>query len=193
MVREHELVRRCQQASGAERGERYRELYDRHQGSVYRICLRMTGNAADAMDATQEAFGKVFRRIDDFRFEGNFSTFSPELVGVSTDLYGGTFNLGNVLTDSVDAAHDSSRLAEMQRDIASGVDACRASCDYFPVCGGGNASNKYFENGTFDSTETNACRVSVKALVDALVTGFEGELGIGGDPRAVPALSEEKA
>ena len=61
-------------------------------------------------------------------WEGNFSTFDPELLSVASDRYG-SFNLGNI------------------KDLSL-VETCHKSCEYFGLCGGGNGSNKFWEHGT---------------------------------------------
>ena len=38
-------------------------LYDQHERAVYNFCLRLTGSADDAADATQETFIKVLERL----------------------------------------------------------------------------------------------------------------------------------
>jgi uncharacterized protein len=55
-------------------------------------------------------------------------------------------------------------------EIAAGVAACRSSCKYFDVCGGGAPVNKLCEKQTLTATETTFCRLSVQALADALMT-----------------------
>ena len=50
---------------------------------------------------------------------------------------------------------------------------CRTSCRYFPFCGGGPPGNKYFENGTFASTETLFCRLHMKACLDVTADWLE--------------------
>ncbi|HEX6882445.1 MAG TPA: RNA polymerase sigma factor [Planctomycetota bacterium] len=45
-----------------------RALYERHGARVQRLCRRATGNEADALDAAQETFLRVFRSL--WRFEG---------------------------------------------------------------------------------------------------------------------------
>ena len=47
--------------------ESFRQLVDRHSGSVFNLAYRMTGNAADAEDLTQESFLQAFARLQDFR------------------------------------------------------------------------------------------------------------------------------
>jgi len=44
-----------------------RALYERHGARVQRLCRRATGNDADALDATQETFLRVFRNLSRFR------------------------------------------------------------------------------------------------------------------------------
>ena len=56
------------------------DLYERHNRRVYAVCLRMTGNAADAEDLTQEVFIHLFRKIGSFRGESQFSTWLHRLT-----------------------------------------------------------------------------------------------------------------
>lgn len=98
---------------------------------------------------------------------GNFSTFSPELLGMRSEHYG-DFILGNVYLDELSEMAATPKLKRMSEDVESGVDMCRKSCAYFPVCGGGSPGNKYFENGTFASSETMYCRLTRKVLTDVL-------------------------
>jgi uncharacterized protein len=97
--------------------------------------------------------------------EGNFSTYSPELLGMSS-LTHGDFSLGNVTTDTLEAVATSPRFRRLEDEIRRGVEMCRESCPYFPFCGGGPPANKYFENGTFASTETLFCRLHKKVCID---------------------------
>ena len=55
-------------------------LYNIHKRRVYSLCLRMTGNTAEAEDMTQEAFLQVFRKIGTFRGEAAFSTWIHRLT-----------------------------------------------------------------------------------------------------------------
>ena len=52
-------------AAAAAAGDRaaFADLYSRYDSRVFNICLRITGNADDAADATQEAFLGVLRRL----------------------------------------------------------------------------------------------------------------------------------
>jgi len=57
-----------------------RDLYVRHHQRVYALCLRMTGNAADAEDLMQEVFVHVMRKIGLFRGESRFTTWLYRLT-----------------------------------------------------------------------------------------------------------------
>jgi uncharacterized protein len=109
--------------------------------------------------------------------QGNFSTFDPELLAVSTEEYG-DFVLGNVRHDSLESVISTEKFQRMQRDMLAGVELCRSSCDYFGLCGGGAGSNKYWETGSFRSSETQACRYRVKTVADVVMAGLERSLGV---------------
>ncbi|MGF1580836.1 MAG: cyclophane-forming radical SAM/SPASM peptide maturase GrrM/OscB [Gemmataceae bacterium] len=103
---------------------------------------------------------------------GNFSTYSPELLGIESSKYG-RFVLGNVATDSLEDVMASEKFQLLERDIAEGVRQCQETCEYFPFCGGGPPGNKYFENGTFACTETLSCRLDKKMCVDVALEFLE--------------------
>lgn len=58
----------------------FEELFKLHHKRVYAVCLRMTGNAAEAEDLTQEVFVQVFRKLDTFRGESAFTTWLHRLT-----------------------------------------------------------------------------------------------------------------
>ena len=66
----------------AKRGdaESFEGLYGLHKRRVYSLCLRMTGNTAEAEDLTQEAFLQLYRKISTFRGESAFSTWLHRLA-----------------------------------------------------------------------------------------------------------------
>jgi RNA polymerase sigma-70 factor (ECF subfamily) len=53
----------------------FRILMDRHLAAVLRVTERITGNAVDAEEATQEAFLAAYHRISKFRAEASFGTW----------------------------------------------------------------------------------------------------------------------
>jgi len=82
-----ELVLACQRNAPAEFEGPFRELYERFKDRVYNVCFRITGNPSDALDASQETFGILFRRIGEFRFQSRFSSWVYRIaVNSSIDL-----------------------------------------------------------------------------------------------------------
>ena len=61
---------------------RIEELYDRYAHLVFRRCLMLLGNAADAEDALQEVFVKAMRAAESFRGDSSPSTW---LYRISTN------------------------------------------------------------------------------------------------------------
>jgi RNA polymerase sigma-70 factor (ECF subfamily) len=81
------LVEACQSSRTSGLEGAFRDLYDAYKDRVYNICYRITGNASDALDASQETFGILFRKIHDFRFESKFSSWVYRIaVNASIDL-----------------------------------------------------------------------------------------------------------
>ena len=108
-------------------------------------------------------------------WQGNVSGFSPELQGIGHSEYG-AFVFGNVAEHSLEDISRSEAFRRVAGDIAAGVQQCRATCRYFPLCGGGSPSNKLGENGTFRSASTLHCTVHVKEVVDVVLGAVEEEL-----------------
>lgn len=53
----------------------FEALYRMHVDRVYGLCLRMTGNVAEAEDCTQEAFIQAWNKLDRFRGDSAFGTW----------------------------------------------------------------------------------------------------------------------
>ena len=82
----------------------FQELYLKYQHLVYSTCLRMTQDASEAEDLTQDVFIRLFRTIGSFRGESAFTTWlhrvtvnlvlmhfrkrkvRPELIGDNAEL-----------------------------------------------------------------------------------------------------------
>ena len=58
----------------------FEELFKLHHKKVHAVCLRMTGNTAEAEDLSQEVFVQVFRKLDTFRGESTFTTWLHRLT-----------------------------------------------------------------------------------------------------------------
>jgi uncharacterized protein len=113
-----------------------------------------------------------------FDYRGNISTFSPELLAAQHGNKYSQLTFGNVFTCGVDDILASPQFCAVNDDIQRGVAKCRQTCPYFSVCGGGEPSTKLAENGTFDSTETMHCRLTIQALCQVVLEGVEERLGI---------------
>lgn len=62
-------------------------LLRRHQDRVFGMALRILGNRADALDAAQEVFVGLFRKVGSFRHQSAFTTWLYRLtVNACTDL-----------------------------------------------------------------------------------------------------------
>lgn len=84
---DHKLVEACQSALPSGLDGPFRELYEQYKDRVYNVCYRITGNATDALDASQETFGIMFRKIGEFRFESKFSSWVYRIaVNASIDM-----------------------------------------------------------------------------------------------------------
>ena len=110
--------------------------------------------------------------ITSMDWAGNISTFSPELLGMKNKEYQ-DFLLGNINHDKLVDLPERANFSKMLNDIETGIAMCRASCEYFSVCGGGEPVNKLAENGTFASTETTYCRVTKMRATDLVLDALE--------------------
>ena len=103
---------------------------------------------------------------------GNFSTFSPELLGQATEKYG-SFNFGNLNRDSLFDATENEQFRQVLADIERGNRICAQTCPFWEHCGGASPSNKYFENGTFASGETRHCRCMIQMPMEIVLEDLE--------------------
>jgi uncharacterized protein len=103
---------------------------------------------------------------------GELSTFSPELLGYSSERYG-PFEFGNIHHNGLDNILHNEAFVAANSDIERGLRQCELTCEYFDICRGGAPVNKLFENGTFDSTETLFCRLAKKAVIDVVLDRLE--------------------
>ena len=98
---------------------------------------------------------------------GDVVLLSPELADTTDPAYD-DFLAGNVLHQSLAEILDGAYRLRYVREFLTGLENCRAGCAFFDFCRGAQAANRYFENGSLTTTETNYCRVSRQALVMAL-------------------------
>lgn len=68
---EQELVHSAQKGDTSAFGQ----LVEAHQSKIYTLCYRMTGNAEDAADLTQEVFLSAWRSLSRFQEQSSFGTW----------------------------------------------------------------------------------------------------------------------
>ena len=71
------LIARCQKADIAA----FNEIVSRYKGRIYNYLYRMTGNAEDAEDLTQEVFVRMYTGIGTFRADATLSTWLFRIAG----------------------------------------------------------------------------------------------------------------
>jgi len=106
--------------------------------------------------------------------DGIVYSWSPELAsGTASGL--DRFALGRIRdVESIDELLVSEKAIAMQREIDRGIAMCSQSCNYFGVCGGGSPGNKFYERGTFATTETLKCALQTQTLTEVLLATFSG-------------------
>ncbi len=108
---------------------------------------------------------------------GGFSTFSPELLGQVTEKYG-SFQFGNVKEQPLFALTQNPTFERIYDDILKGNQKCAETCEFWSVCGGASPSNKYYENGSFDSAETHHCRCMIQMPMEIVLDDLEEQLAL---------------
>lgn len=68
---ERQLIERCQEGDL----RAYETVYRQFHQPLLRFALRLLGSREDAEDAVQMTFIKLYRGIDNFRFDARFSTY----------------------------------------------------------------------------------------------------------------------
>jgi uncharacterized protein len=131
-------------------------------------------NAEMALSNNQQAMPFGILSID---YQGNISTFSPELLGLPRNA-NEVFSFGNVEKQSLFDVMENDHFIRTAEEIAKGVGMCAAQCEYFLFCGGGAPANKFFENGSFACTETMFCRNTIQVPIDIVLRNLEVDLGL---------------
>lgn len=58
----------------------FEQLYREHAGRVYAVCLRLTANAVEARERTQDVFVRAWETLPSYRGESAFSTWLHRLA-----------------------------------------------------------------------------------------------------------------
>lgn len=115
-----DIVKRAQQGDS----DAFASLFHAHKARIYSVCLRMTNNAAEAEDLTQDAFLQVFRKIATFRGDSAFSTWLHR-IAVNTVLM--HFRKKSLCQVSLDEPYSNSDGAKIRREYGT-RDNCLAGC-----------------------------------------------------------------
>ncbi len=141
----------------------YRDDYPLHIREIERIAQRLAGVELSENEQV-EPWSALVVAVD-----GSVSTFSPEFMEVRASAYD-NFVFGNILDGNLEDFAQAPAFLRADREVAQGVAACRNSCRYFAVCGGGNPVNKLSEKGDMTVTETDFCRLTTQTSADALLS-----------------------
>jgi uncharacterized protein len=160
-----------------------RRCYELQKASDGAVCIREFDRAFQALARTEEMDKEVMDHNDQsmpfgivsIDWQGNISTFSPELLGARSVKYG-DFSWGNTMNDSLLSIKQNPGFIRIAEEIQEGMRMCQESCQYFAYCGGGAPSNKYYENGSFASKETMYCRHTVQLPFDIVLADLEKTL-----------------
>ena len=107
-----DTVKRAQQGDS----DAFAALFHAHKARIYSVCLRMTNNAAEAEDLTQDAFLQVFRKIATFRGDSAFSTWLHR-IAVNTVLM--HFRKKSLSQVSLDEPYSNSDGAKIRREYGT--------------------------------------------------------------------------
>ena len=162
----------------------FRTMFQRQKASGGTVRVREFDFALQRILWTREAASEQFvyenEQVRPFGilsvdWQGNFATFSPEMLGLPTSEYG-TFAFGSFLNGGLERALANKNFLAVLEDTKSGVERCRRECSFFNLCGGGAPANKYFENGAFDSTETAYCRHVIQLPISIVLEDLESAI-----------------
>ncbi|HVL83187.1 MAG TPA: sigma-70 family RNA polymerase sigma factor, partial [Pseudonocardia sp.] len=114
----------------------FETLARRHQPALYRVAVRVLGDAGDAEDALQEGLIDAWRRIDRFRGDSAFSTWMYRVV---TNRCLGMLRRRRPLPvaeveDRIPAPDDPQRAAEVDAGLAALGRALRELNDDLRIC-----------------------------------------------------------
>ena len=109
---DYDVVKRAQRGDS----DAFAALFNAHKARIYSVCLRMTNNAAEAEDLTQDAFLQVFRKIATFRGDSAFSTWLHR-IAVNTVLM--HFRKKALCQVSLDEPYNSSNGAKIRREYGT--------------------------------------------------------------------------
>jgi RNA polymerase sigma-70 factor (ECF subfamily) len=118
--RSSNLPKRAQEGDA----DAFAALFHAYKARIYSVCLRMTNNAAEAEDLTQDAFLQAFRKITHFRGDSAFSTWLHR-IAVNTVLM--HFRKKSLYQVSLDEPYGNDDSAKTRRQCGT-RDSALAGC-----------------------------------------------------------------
>ncbi|MES2006309.1 MAG: cyclophane-forming radical SAM peptide maturase AmcB [Bacteroidota bacterium] len=115
---------------------------------------------------------KLLDLIPTISWNGNVVALSPEFSGVHAPKYE-NFILGNINHVGLDQIIQLLPEIHYYKEYVEGIHQCEKKCEFFSFCGGGQASNKYFEHGLLNTMETAYCRNVKKRLIEGVLNSLE--------------------
>jgi RNA polymerase sigma-70 factor, ECF subfamily len=109
--------------------EAFAELVRRHERRVFAVAMRMLGREEDALDATQDAFLTVFRKIGQFRGESAFTTWLHRIaVNACYDILRKRARqpMLHLAVEADYVPQEGPPVADHAPAVAGGIDAARA-------------------------------------------------------------------
>lgn len=163
--------------------KRLLELVDMGEGRlVVREFTKIAASLLRDANGQKRIFNGVRTPLNilNFDVDGNFSTFSPELLNAKSEEYG-DFLMGNIYEHEIQDILGLPKFQRIHHSIEIGADICGDTCNYWRFCGGGSPADKFFEFGRFDVAETTACKIHKKVMIDVylehLTAGRENSIG----------------
>jgi len=133
---------------------------------------RMLPALATLSNETQNGSPKLYDIFPSVAWNGDVVLLAPEFLNTNIDRYN-NFVVGNVFNESLQTIIKQGEQTSYVKDYIRGVTSCKKECEYFSLCYGGQAGNKFFEHGTINVTETAFCRNSEKSLANAILQQLE--------------------
>ena len=189
-VEEQEGINPCSSLAGAEDrvSEFYRRVFERVVRSDGGLRVREFDQARDAILRGLPAFTigeKRYVSNEQFRpleittvdCEGNFSTFSPELLGQTHHRFDG-FALGNVHRDPLIEVLATPRFRTLFGEIMAGVERCARDCSYYFSAVAAHPRTSCSRTTASIRPQTAFCRNAIQRPLDVTLEVLESRTGI---------------
>lgn len=171
----------------------FESLYRRHAPSVYGLCLRLAGSAAEAQDCTQDTFVRAWHALPDFRGQSRISTWLHriavnEVLGRKRRRAMEHRHLAAVEAGKRYTADDPATVQDLERAIKELPDRAREIFVLHAIYGYTHEEIASMLSVTVATSKSQTHRAR-KLLVAALpgVRDADADRGAGGGPDIMPS------